>query len=90
MDYPLYMNDDSKYYIIINKGINYNIALEFITFNNILISNDDLSKFIYIEFNEDNLNKFLNIKFDNYIKYNNKIYKFNNWLDVFNFYKEYI
>ena len=52
MDYPLYMNDNN-YYLIINKGINYNIALEFNTFNNIFINNDDLSKYLYIEFNEE-------------------------------------
>jgi hypothetical protein len=83
MDYPLYMNDNN-YYLIINKGINYNIALEFNTFNNIFINNEDLSKYLYIEFNEENLKEFLNIEVDN------NIYKFNNWLDVFKFYKEYI
>ena len=33
MDYPLYMNDNN-YYIITNKAINYNVALEFDTFSN--------------------------------------------------------
>jgi hypothetical protein len=86
MDYPLYTNNNN-YYIIINKAINYNVALEFNTFSNILISNEDLSQFLYIEFNEKNLKEFLNIYSYSYNYIN---YKFNNWLDVFNFYKEYI
>jgi hypothetical protein len=83
MDYPLYMNDNN-YYIITNKAINYNVALEFDTFSNILISNEDLSQFLYIEFNEKNLKEFLNMYSYNYNYIN---YKFNNWLDVFNFTK---
>ena len=42
MEYPLYKNDNN-YYLIINKAINYNLAIEFNTFNNILISNNKLS-----------------------------------------------
>jgi hypothetical protein len=41
---------------------------------------------IYIEFNEDNLNNFL--KEFKLSSYNKKFYRFNNWLDVFNFYKD--
>jgi hypothetical protein len=86
MDYPLYMNKD-KYFLIINKALNYSIAIEFDTFNNILISNDIISNSFLIEFNEENLKNLLNIDYDNFIINNNKICRFNNWLDVFNYYK---
>jgi hypothetical protein len=86
MDYPLYMNKD-KYFLIINKALNYSIAIDFDTFNNILISNDIISNSVLIEFNEENLKKILNIDYDNFIINNNKICRFNNWLDVFNYYK---
>jgi len=59
MDYPLYMNKD-KYFLIINKALNYSIAIEFDTFNNILISNDIISNSFLIEFNEENLKNLLN------------------------------
>jgi len=87
MEYMLYFNNnDNKYYLIINKAINYNIVIEFETFNKLLVSNETLSNFIYIEFNEDNLNIFL--KEFKLSSYNKKFYRFNNWLDVFNFYKD--
>lgn len=86
MEYPLYFNNDNKYYLIINQAINFNIAIEFETFNNLLISNETLSNYIYIEFNDENLNKFLN-EFKLF-SYNNKFYRYNNWLDVFEFYKD--
>jgi len=94
MDYPLYLNDD-KYYIIINNAISYNIGLEIKTSNKIFISNELLSNYLLIEFNEENLNNVLddlNINRKNpncnNILFNNKIYKFNNWIDVFNYYTE--
>lgn len=91
MDYPLYMKNDN-YYLITNKGINYNIALD-MTFNNKLICNDELSSLKLIVFNEDNIKEVLkDYKIDfkdfndyNYILFNNNLYKFNNWMDVFKF-----
>jgi hypothetical protein len=85
MEYPLYKNENS-YYLIINKAINYNIALEFTTFSTIIISNEKLAKYSLIEFNEENLNDF---GINNLIIFDNKIYQFNNWLDVFNYYKRF-
>lgn len=92
MEYNLYLNNNN-YFLITNKAINFSIALEFKTFNNKIISNEELEKYSLVEFNEENLNivlKYLNIdlndiKHNNYIKINNKIFKFNNWLDVFNY-----
>jgi hypothetical protein len=87
MEYLLYFNNnDNKYYIIINEAINYNIVIEFETFNNLLLSNETLSNYICIEFNDNNLNNFL--KEFNFSSYNKKFYRFNNWLDVFEFYKD--
>lgn len=83
MNYSLYKNDDI-YYLIINKAINYNIAVDITTFSNILISNEVLSKFNLIDFNEENLKEiliYLNIDIVNH-----RI--FNNWLDVINYYKD--
>jgi hypothetical protein len=82
MEYLLYFNNnDNKYYLIINKAINFNIAIEFETFNKLLISNEILSNSKYIEFNEDNLNNFL--KEFNF----SKLYRFTSWIEVFEFYK---
>jgi hypothetical protein len=83
MDYPLY-KDDNKYYLITCKAINYNIAVEFDTFKNLFISNDKLANLSFIEFNEENL-----MMFDIYdfILFDDKIYRFNNWLDVFEYFK---
>ena len=87
MEYLLYFNNnDNKYYIIINEAINYNIVIEFETFNNLLLSNETLSNYICIEFNDNNLNNFL--KEFNFSSYNKKFSRFNNWLDVFEFYKD--
>lgn len=85
MEYPLYFIDNN-YYLIINKAIYYNIAIQFETFNNLLISNEILSNSIYIEFNKENLNNFIK-KFNTFIN-NDKIDIFNNWLEVFNYYKD--
>ena len=85
MEFPLYYIDNS-YYLITNKAINYNIAIEFETFNKLLISNEKLNNSIYIEFNEYNLNNF--IKEFNTLLNNDKINKFNNWLEVIKFYKD--
>jgi len=85
MEYPLYFIDNN-YYLIINKAIYYNIAIQFETFNNLLISNEILSNSIYIEFNKENLNNFIK-KFNTLIN-NDKIDIFNNWLEVFNYYKD--
>lgn len=88
MEYPLYFNNnENKYYLIINEAVNYNIAIEFETFTNSLISNETLFNFIYIDFNEENLNNFFK-EFNLSISNNKKFYRFNNWLDVFNFYKD--
>jgi len=97
MNNSLYMKD-SKYFLITNKGTSYNIALEFLTYNNKIISNDDLNcYYIIIDFNEENLKMIFNnigifnsidfkdFKEYNYILYYDKIYKLNNWLDVFQF-----
>jgi hypothetical protein len=87
MEYLLYFNNnDNKYYLITNEAINYNIVIEFETFNNLLLSNETLSNYICIEFNDDNLNNFL--KEFKFSSFNNKFYRFNNWLDVFDFYKD--
>ena len=85
MEYPLYFIDNN-YYLIINKALYYNIAIQFETFNNLLISNEILSNSIYIEFNKENLNNFIK-KFNTLIN-NDKIDIFNNWLEVFNYYKD--
>lgn len=85
MEYPLYFIDNN-YYLIINKATYYNIAIQFETFNNLLISNEILSNSIYIEFNKENLNNF--IKKINTLINNDKIDIFNNWLEVFNYYKD--
>jgi hypothetical protein len=87
MEYPLYFNNDNNnYFIIINQAVNYNLVLEFETFNKLLISNEILSNSTYIEFNDENLKQLLN-EFN--ILYNTNIkYRFNNWLDVFEFYKD--
>jgi hypothetical protein len=92
MDYPLYMKNDN-YYLITNKGNYYNIALEYMTFKNKLICNEELSSFKLIEFNQENIKELLkDYKIDfkdfddfNYILFNNNLYKFNNWMDVFKF-----
>ena len=83
MDYPLY-KDNNKYYLITCKAINYNIAVEFDTFKNLFISNDKLANLSFIEFNKENL-----MMFDIYdfILFDDKIYRFNNWLDVFEYFK---
>jgi len=87
MEYPLYFNNNNnKYFIIINQAINFNLVLEFETFNKLLISNEILSNSTFIDFNDENLNKFLN-EF-NILLNNNKIYRFNNWLEVFEYYKD--
>lgn len=91
MNYPLYIKNDN-YYLITNKGMNYNIALEFLTFNNKIISNDELIELKLIDFNIDNIKLLMNnfnmdlSDFEDYhlIKINNNIYKINNWLDLFN------
>lgn len=91
MNYPLYIKNHN-YYLITNKGINYNIALEFTTYTNKIISNDELIELKLIEFNQDNIkilmkNFIMDLSdFDDYhlIKIHNNIYKINNWLDVFN------
>lgn len=91
MNYPLYIKNDN-YYLITNKGVNYNIALEFTTFNNKIISNEDLNELKMIDFNEENIKILMkNFNMDlsdfenyNFIKIKNNIYKINNWLDVFN------
>lgn len=85
MEYPLYFNNNN-YYLIINEAVNFNIAIQFETFNKLLISNEILSNSIYIEFNKENLNNF--IKQFNTLINNDKIDIFNNWLEVFNFYKD--
>lgn len=99
-DYPLYMKN-SNYYVIINKGDYNNIGVEFKTFNQKFINNDDLRSYLLMDFNEENLkevlkelfkgsNNFENMNFDNFdlcrnIIFSNNIYKLNNWLDVLNF-----
>jgi hypothetical protein len=87
MEYPLYFNNNNNnYFIIINQAVNYNLVLEFETFTKLLISNEILSNSTYIEYNDENLKQLLN-KFN--ILYNTNIKnRFNNWLDVFNFYKD--
>ena len=53
-DYPLYMKN-SNYYVIINKGDYNNIGVEFKTFNQKFINNDDLRNYLLMDFNEENL-----------------------------------
>jgi len=92
---------NNKYYVIINKGDYNNVCVEFQTFNQKFINNDDLTSYTFIEFNEENLknvfkeifkdtNILVNIDFydfDYYINiiYSNNIYRLNNWKDVLNF-----
>jgi|688.fasta_scaffold1272195_3 hypothetical protein len=83
MDYHLY-KDNNKYYLITCKAINYNIAVEFDTFKNLFISNDKLANLSLIEFNEENLKMF---DLYDFILIDDKIYRFNNWLDVFEYFK---
>ena len=50
----------------------------------IFISNDKLANLSLIEFNEENLKMF---DLYDFILIDDKIYRFNNWLDVFEYFK---
>ncbi len=98
MSFSLYQNKNS-YYLITQRGNCYNIAIEFGTFNNKIISNEDLSSYEEIELTSDNIiklfssinkldiidiNDFNNFKYNKCIGFNGSFYYINNWRDIFN------
>jgi len=87
-----------NYYLVTNKAHHYNVVLEFNSFNSKLLSNDDLREsYIEVSFNGENVSKlfavypcFKDMCFDDFndfklVMYYNRVYKLNNWQDVFNF-----
>ena len=96
MEGCLYKNNENYY--LINNIATYNIlVLEFETFRSYFISKDNFDYEI-IEYNSDNIQQILDnysefkdyidytfLKDFNQITYNNRIYYFRSWNDVFNF-----
>ena len=97
MEGSLYYIDD-EYHLINTVGEAYSVALEFKTFKNKIILNENLKlRGILFELNQENLKNMLspikefeNITYDSfdlngYIIYNSQIIKIQNWRNVFNF-----
>jgi len=100
MEEFLYKNtSNSNIYFITMYGDYFNYAIDLSSFNNKIISKEELNNYIKIPFNETNIKEILkdlnvsNIKyinFDefskyNYIYYKTTIIKINNWRDFSNF-----
>ena len=97
MEGTLYYIDD-EYHLINTIGESYCVALEFKTFKNKIILNENLKlRGIEVILNQENLsnilssiNEFKDINYDSfdlngYIIYNSQIVKIQNWKNVFNF-----
>lgn len=96
------INGNHTFYLIITKGINFNYVVELPTFNNKILSNEQLETYNKLDFNLNNIKYVLvyaniididEIKFDNfdistynYITYKSKLIELNNWIDVYNLY----
>jgi len=99
MEGYLYNNlSNNSYYIITNKGTQWNVCIDILTFTSKFINNDDLNKFEKIKLNKnsiiDILNKLnlysSNISLDyfdeyNYLYYKMSLIKIYNWNDMLNF-----
>lgn len=92
MSFSLYFNNES-YYLIIQKGIDWNIVMEFGNFTTRCINNDELDKMEKLEFNSTNINKVIgnnynidtkNFDENHYIYINNKWFYVDNWQSLFN------
>ena len=92
MSFPLY-HHNGNFYLLIQRGMSFNIAVECHNSSNRFISNEDLCKFEELELNSDNLKKFLkalgkdshaDAAENGYLLYNNQLYHINDWRDVFN------
>jgi len=92
MSFPLYYNNGS-YYLIIEKGMSFNVAIECNNSSNRFISNEDLNSYAEVDLNSENINKLLkslgkdaiaNSADNGYLLFNNQLFHINNWRDVFN------
>jgi len=94
----LYHNHISNsYFIIIQKGIAWNIVYEYGKFTTRFMKNEDLEQMITMELNSENIKilfesnvNFKNIDYSNfaidrYFIYNNYRYNIKSWNDVFDF-----
>lgn len=99
MESYLYNNTSvNTYYLITNKGTDWNVCIDIRTFTSKFINNDDLNKFEKIKLNKKsiidiliNLNLYsANISLDyfddyNYLYYKMSIIKIYTWNDLLNF-----
>ena len=101
MENVLYQNNHNDFYLVMVKGDYYNSTVELITFNNKIISNEEMQTYKKLDFNKNNIQDvllFMNVididkisldNFDvftyNYITYKNKLINLNNWVDFYNF-----
>lgn len=97
MTFPLYYNNNGSYLLIIQKGVAWNIVMEYGSFTTHFISNEAINNMIEVELNASNINtlfasnkKLGNIDLDNfdenhYFYYNNNRYYIYNWRNLFNF-----
>jgi hypothetical protein len=101
MDNVLYQNNHDNFYVVMVKGDYYNSTVELLTFNNKIISNEEMQTYKKLEFNKKNIQYvllYMNVididkisleNFDvstyNYITYKNKLINLNNWVDFYNF-----
>ena len=92
MSFPLY-HHNGNFYLLIQRGMSFNVAVECHNSNNRFISNEDLCNFEELELNGDNLAKFLkalgkdsyaSAAENGYLIYNDQLYHINNWRDVYN------
>lgn len=89
----------SNYYVITTTGEYFNICVELGTFNNKIISNQDLKYMNALSFNKQNMriiiekydiNKQIiyddnNFDINNYIIFKSKLIQINNWVNLLNF-----
>lgn len=92
MSFPMY-HHNGIFYLLIQKGMSFYVAIECHNSNNKFISKDDLNQYDEIKLNSSNINIFLkalgknNVAYsdrDEYLLYNNNMYPISNWRDVFN------
>jgi len=92
MSFPLY-HYNGNFYLLIQRGMSFNVAVECHNSNNKFISNEDLCNYEELELNGDNVKRLLKAlgkdshagAADNgYLLYNSQLYHINNWRDVYN------
>lgn len=92
MSFPLYQHN-GNFYLLTQRGMSFNIAVECHNSNNKFISNEELCNYEELELNSENLKKLLkalgkdslpNSVENGYLLYNDQLYHINDWRDVLN------